>query len=495
MPFNSLTLLLASLSLFIQKAHATDLPFATKWIEKPVLALSQGEQRLLHISGLLKYSLGSPIVRILPLNKALQSFNSNQKESLLIKGITPGHGDLWVWKKDGRLEHRALRVEKIRSEGKPPLFERALSELSEVEVVMTGRGVILKGEVQSLIECVRIAGLIRDFPKEIYNETEITEKLLRQNEMRLQKWIKGSKYTRKLRVEQLGKNIWVRGSVEDTSQEKWITREILAIFPLTQIEISAFPDSSPTISFRVFLLELRKNQFHNLGLSWVNQGGNLFRITPSSIQNLAQMDLVLHQLEGSGNAKILSNPELVVRAPGEAELFAGGELPIETQNRFFSNITWKKHGLTLKLKVAHATEDRVRLDIFTEVSHLNRNSESDRIPGIQSNRMTTQVDAQFGIPLLLSGLLQQKTLEEARGLPFLRQIPILGSLFGSEDYLKERSELVAILLPYASPPPPQFQRFSPLLPRGPAPPPRNWIPPEDERALRESKDYPWNSLD
>ncbi len=205
------------------------------------------------------------------------------------------------------------------------------------------------------------------------------------------------------------------------------------------------------------------------------------------------MDLTLQHLEGSGHAKVLSNPELVVRAPGEAELFAGGEIPIQMQNRYYANTTWKNYGLTLRLKVTQAIGDRVRLDIFTEVSHLDSTLGQDKLPGIQSNRMKTQVDARFGVPLLLSGLLQEGTRRDARGLPFLRKIPVLGSLFGSEDYLNERSELVAILYPHSSPPPTALPR-SQLNPRGTPPFPRHWMDPGEERVLRESRDYPWNAL-
>jgi type II secretory pathway component GspD/PulD (secretin) len=96
--------------------------------------------------------------------------------------------------------------------------------------------------------------------------------------------------------------------------------------------------------------------------------------------------------------------------------------------------------------------------------------------------------------LLLQGLRVQ-----ARGLPLLRNLPVLGKLFGSEDYLNERSELVAILLPASAPPPSPFDRLSGRkparqTPRGPVPPPRRWISPEEERWLRESPEWPWNAL-
>ncbi len=197
-------------------------------------------------------------------------------------------------------------------------------------------------------------------------------------------------------------------------------------------------------------------------------------------------------MEGEGNARVLSQPQLSVRAPGEAELFAGGELPIETHSTYNSSVSWRSYGLLLKLKVTATTSRRIRTDIFTEVSHLDPSLKIDRIPGIQSNRMKTQVDADFGVPLLLSGLLQEGTRKAVRGFPLLKDIPIIGLLFSSIDWLEERSELVAILLPSLSPPSAPMNALRRNLPSGPIPPPREWMSPHDEIALKSSPEYPWN---
>ncbi|MEO5970448.1 MAG: hypothetical protein ABIQ95_11025, partial [Bdellovibrionia bacterium] len=241
-------------------------------------------------------------------------------------------------------------------------------------------------------------------------------------------------------------------------------------------------------------LELRRNRFQSLGLSWPGTTEGTFQVTQGGIQNLMQLDLKLQQLQGAGEAKILSQPELVVRAPGEAELFAGGELPIRTKTKLQNNVIWKNYGLTLRLKVTHTAGNKIRLDIFTEVSHLDFQNGLGEIPGIQANRIKTQVDATFSSPLLLSGLLKQWVRKEARGFPFLRSIPILGLLFGSRDYLQERSELVAILYPYAAPPETDSRDLIRFMPKGHLPPPESWISPREEKLLRESKDYPWNAL-
>ncbi len=461
-------------------------------LEKGPLVLGVGEQRLLHCPGLLKYSLGSGVVRILPLPKKSEKLFLSSSETLLIKAVAAGHGDLWVWKQDGTTEHRAIRIEKLSAKNEP--LERALGKLEEVEVIFTGKGTVLRGELNSWTEAAQISALLKTYPDQIYNETEISPQLLNQAQAKLNHWLNTFADPSRLRIEQTGQSLWLRGHVQRRSEQKSIEQQARALFPLIQVEVDSLPDQAPTVYFRVFLLELKRSQFHSIGLSWPAVSSHSLKATPGSIQDIVQLDLTLQHLEGHGHAKILSNPELVVRAPGEAELFAGGELPIQTQSRFYSNVTWKNYGLTLRLKVTHWAGDRVRLDIFTEVSHLDRQATQEQIPGIQSNRMKTQIDAKFGTPLLLSGLLKQGVHQEAKGLPFLRQIPILGALFGSEDYLNERSELVALLYPDRSPPSTPLE-ISKLLPKGRLPPPREWLNPSDIRKLQASKEYPWNALE
>ncbi|NDD93185.1 pilus assembly protein, partial [bacterium] len=152
-------------------------------------------------------------------------------------------------------------------------------------------------------------------------------------------------------------------------------------------------------------------------------------------------------LENEGSVHLLSQPELLVRAPGESQLFSGGEFPVLVRNRLQTTVVWKNFGLTLNLQVKQAAGAQVRLDLSSEMSHLDPSLTVEEIPGIQSNRMKTQIDVEFERPIVLSGLIQDELRKEARGLPLLRRIPVLGKLFSSEDFLESRSELVVVLLP------------------------------------------------
>ena len=463
-------------------------------VEKPPIILAQGEQRILRIAGLLKYSVGNKVVRVTPLSRHFSKSIIERQESLLIKGMQPGTGDLWVWKQDGTTEYRTIRVEKITLTEVSPFLIKAVSRLEEAEVIFSGKGVILRGEIYSMKEVAKISSLSRFSSSEVSDETLLAEPLLKYSQAMLEKWLITTKYTSSLRIERVGRSLWLRGSLALPSEQQPLVKQARAVFPLIQTEIETLPDYAPTVFFKVFLLELKRKRFRSLGLLWSPQTTAGFQVTPGIIQSPIQIDLALQHLEGNGEAKILSNPELVVRAPGEAELFAGGELPIQVQSRRYSNVVWKNYGLTLRLKVTHTAGDRVRLEIYTEVSHLDSPQSADKIPGIQANRMKTQVDAQFGVPLYLSGLLQQSIREEARGLPLLRSLPVLGTLFGSQDYLKERSELVAILYPHSKPPFIDVKNESFRQPKGPIPAPRNWISPSEQKQLLESEDYPWNAL-
>lgn len=469
-------------------------------IERPTIYLVEGEQRALLVPEITRFSLGSDCVRAIP-EPTLRPSHGHHDERILLKAVRPGNSDLWVWKRDGSTEHRPIEVLQSSPEELQPALRKALGRLEEAEVYLAGPGIILRGKIGSTEESARIESLLQGFPGLVHDETEPADGLLSSARVRLESWIRSSPFSTRLQVRQVDRSLIIglaQGSIQGPEELELIQRRARAIYPLVRFQLSALPDTSPTVHFKVYLLELKRSRFHTLGISWPDAKPGAFQVSPTGISSQLQLDLTLQMLAGEGSARILSNPELVVRAPGEAELFSGGELPIRLESPYYSELSWKTFGLTLRLKVNQSAGDQVRLDIFTEVSHLDPALTSDQVPGIQSNRMKTQVDARYGTPLFLSGLLQRNLRRQARGIPLLREIPILGSLFGSEDYLNENSELVAILVPSRELPPAPLDRlgngFGQLLPHGHLPPPRVPARFTEERKLREAPDFPWNVL-
>ncbi len=464
--------------------------------------LRVGEQRLVRIQGLERFSVGGDSVHVTSLDPRKAHRNAEtplQTSSLMIKGVRPGGADLWVWRVDGSTETRSIRVDPEPAHGSVPhetaahgSLAEALNGLDETEVLLTSEGVILRGTVSNSSEATRVSALVRGFPQSVRDETEPSEGLILEGERKLKAWLENSKLTG-LRIERISQAVWLRGSVSDAKMQAQVEREARLRFPKVELDVQSLSDSSPVVHFKVFLLEIRKNRFGALGVQWPDLIPQAASLTTQMLRDTLRLDLAIQALEGEGSARVLSNPELVVRAPGEAELFAGGELPIRMSSQYFSSVNWKPYGLSLKLKVTQVTGEKVRLDIQTEVSHLAPEVNGDAaVPALEANRMKTQVDARFGTPLLLSGLLKQDYREKTRGLPLLQKIPILGMLFGSEDFQNERSELVAILLPHASPPPPPLSELERQIPRGQVPLPRNAMTLEQEHELRADRRFPWN---
>ncbi len=441
----------------------------------PPIYLAEGEQRLLRAPGMVRFSIGS-----LHLLKAIQPPHGYTKDALLLKALTTGRTDLWLFYPNQRAEHRSVIIKSTSKLDLPVPIQSVLQGLMETEILVMGSGIVLHGTITTEDELRRITLASEAFPKDIVNTTIPSDDLLRRGKQALERWIKD----KNLRLEKIGTTLWIRGD-HHLSKEGEVQLRIDARreypgvrFDLTQLS---------TIYFRVFLVEISRNHIQSLGLSWPH---------PIDIHNI---DLTLRALEGKGHARVLSNPELAVRVPGEAELFSGGELPIRNRTtKFSSSTSWRNYGLTLKLKVLEASSTSVRLEVFTEASTLDSIPSDDHTPGLKANRIQTQINALFDTPLMISGLLQEKSLNKSTGLPFFSSIPFFGPLlFAHQDKETEHKELIAILMPHASPPNialDHFAGFKIPVPKGPLMLPRTWLSPSDERDLRKDPNFPWNVL-
>ena len=48
----------------------------------------------------------------------------------------------------------------------------------------------------------------------------------------------------------------------------------------------------------------------------------------------------------------------------------------------------------------------------------------------------------------MAGMIQEQTKQQINGLPGLMQLPILGALFKSRDYINSQTELMVLVTPY-----------------------------------------------
>ncbi|MBS1958632.1 MAG: type II and III secretion system protein [Bdellovibrionales bacterium] len=480
--------------LFEASAHSTPLrqpleSTAAESVEQAPLYLEVGEQRSLSFPHLLRFSVSGESIR-----------HTRIQRQILIKAVKPGISQLQVLEgaslATGVPSVRLIRVERKKTLTRSGELLQALSNLRTLEIIDAGKNFVIRGVVRSNREGQVLAELRDRFADQITDETELAPEWVGSQKPALLKIL--ADYPR-VELESLESGLSLHGTVATADAEKNLQRRVRAILPLTHFDIQTLRDQNATLYFKVYLLEMKRQAMHSFGIKWPTEHPMSLQVASFdsgwSLGGPTRIDLSIQAMTQKGQARILSSPELVVRCPGQAELFAGGELPIRQLSKFTDTVTWKSVGLALRLDVKEYSGEKVRLNIETELSHRDDTLANDKIPGIKSNRIKTQVDATMGRPLFLSGLLQDDWRKSFTGVFALADIPILGTLFKSEDFQNERSELVAILVPSREPPAEPIARVASGLPRGFLPLPRRPVDSARLDELRSDSNYPWNALE
>ncbi|MFZ5930712.1 MAG: type II and III secretion system protein family protein [Pseudomonadota bacterium] len=163
---------------------------------------------------------------------------------------------------------------------------------------------------------------------------------------------------------------------------------------------------------------------------------------------------VLQALERNGLVRVLAEPNLTAVSGESAKFLAGGEFPVpagvDTQGNI--KIEFKPFGVGLGFTPVVLSDGRINLRLSTEVSQISNEQsvtlQTLVIPGLSVRRAETSVELPSGGSLVIAGLLQNDIQKSIDGIPGLKDIPILGSLFRSSDFQNNETELVIVVTPY-----------------------------------------------
>jgi pilus assembly protein CpaC len=179
----------------------------------------------------------------------------------------------------------------------------------------------------------------------------------------------------------------------------------------------------------------------------------------------------LQAMEQAGVIHTLAEPNLTAISGENATFLAGGEFPI--LNGYSCSATsstpgapttcqpaieYKKFGVSLNFTPVVLSEGRISLRVLTEVSDItSQNSltipipgstETVTVPAIRTRRAETTLEIPSGGSLAMAGMIQDATKHNINGLPGLMELPVLGPLFKSNDYVNQRTELMILVTPY-----------------------------------------------
>lgn len=188
-------------------------------------------------------------------------------------------------------------------------------------------------------------------------------------------------------------------------------------------------------------------------LNYLDQAGDGSRLSTS-----------IRAFERAGLVRILAEPNVTAVNGENAEFLAGGEFPVPngrsvdaTTGQVTIGIEFKPYGVRLGFRPIVLSEGRISLQLSTEVSELTTagaytlgGTADDAlvIPALNVRRASTTVELPSGGSMMIAGLLREDTRQNIDQLPGIGNLPVLGALFRSRDYLSGETELVIILEAY-----------------------------------------------
>ncbi len=167
------------------------------------------------------------------------------------------------------------------------------------------------------------------------------------------------------------------------------------------------------------------------------------------------ISVLLEALESKGLVRTLAEPNLVAISGAEANFLAGGEFPIPVlQGNTAGSISvqYKPFGIAMKFIPTVIDNGLINLVIDTSVSDVDTTNSITAngisVPAFTTRKASTVVEIHDGQSLAIAGLLQDNFKDLAGQVPWLGDVPILGTLFRSADYSRQQTELVVIVTPH-----------------------------------------------
>ncbi|MGD0184370.1 MAG: type II and III secretion system protein family protein [Roseiarcus sp.] len=229
------------------------------------------------------------------------------------------------------------------------------------------------------------------------------------------------------------------------------------------------------VSLRVTVTEIRRDIVKQLGVNMqgVGKAPNSFQIdNPFSVNGGGlggataalgwlsagkSLTATLEAYERDGVARTLAEPTVTAVSGESAKFLAGGTIPILNGESCSGNvctptIVQQPYGVTLNFTPVVLSQGRIQLRIATEVTDVDTSTQitifGAPVPGFRTRKNETTVELPSGGSIVTAGLISTKTQQAINGVPGLMNLPVLGALFRSRDYLRDETELLIAVTPY-----------------------------------------------
>ena len=203
------------------------------------------------------------------------------------------------------------------------------------------------------------------------------------------------------------------------------------------------------------------------GSSGATSGANLAALKPSPGMNLAiapringkyYLGALANFLDSTGDANVLSTPNLLTLDNEEAQIIIGENVPFVTGSYAnsggsatvnpFTTVERKDVGLMLRVRPQISENGTVKLTLYQEVSKVNSDSaKNTNGPTTSKRAIESSVLVQDGNIIVIGGLLEDSYTRGQDKVPVMGDLPVVGGLFRNEQRQRQKTNLMVFLRP------------------------------------------------
>ena len=436
-----------------------------------LLSLQTGHSTVLAAPGLERVEVGDGrIAGIVPIGTS----------QIVLTGKAPGHTTVVVWTAAGRLSYE-VTVTEAQLDDLAQVLRATINE-PNVEVLSFNHSIVVRGVVADGGHYQAINDIVTRFAPYAQRQRDvIVNAVTVQHPIGdLQRSIANLPGASSIRVDPDGKgNVIVSGHVRDAVTAQAILERARGLAgPYLSSDGKLIDriatDTTSQVDVKVYVLEVDKTALSDLGLqlqSALFHPDGSYTLGDPSYPIVEQPQPVgralnvgpffrtvtlaptLNLLMQTGNARMLSAPDLVTMPGNEATFLVGGEIPIPYNGGPNGQVViqYKEFGVRLNVVPTLLGNGSIETKIAPEVSNLDYSnaiiSNGFVIPALHESRIATDVITQPGEAIIMGGLVQRIEQRYIDKIPFLSELPVLGKLFQSTRYQHQESDVVFVMTP------------------------------------------------
>jgi len=166
-----------------------------------------------------------------------------------------------------------------------------------------------------------------------------------------------------------------------------------------------------------------------------------------------QLRALINTLASISEVNILSTPLILVTDNTESSIKVGEEWPIAKETTTPAGVTtisveYKEIGILLTVKPHISSTGLVKMELTQEISSVLKEAAVAGNPAFLKRQAKTSLVVQNGQTVVLGGLFKTEKTRTTSGIPLLKDIPLLGLLFGHKTWETTKTELLIALTPH-----------------------------------------------